>query len=102
MSGVLFGGGGVSKAPRNAASNRRCASSLLKAPALSSWIIDGSWDCDVPKAIGTPVATIGQCIYCLNRRGPLTEEHILAANLGGKSTLLEASCRRCQTIVDEF
>lgn len=55
----------------------------------------------MPKAKGNPVRSIGQCIYCGAKDRPLTEEHILAANLGGEHTLLEASCEVCQTEIND-
>ena len=54
----------------------------------------------MPKAKATPVGAIGRCIYCRTNLAPLHEEHILAANLGGTHTLLEASCRECQDVIN--
>lgn len=45
--------------------------------------------------------TVGRCIYCGAKDCPLTEEHILAANLGGDATLLEACCKACQIEINE-
>jgi len=55
----------------------------------------------VPKAKSKPEATIGRCIYCPDTTGPLGEEHILAANLGGDVTLLKACCPVCQKEINE-
>lgn len=55
----------------------------------------------MPKAKGMPVRTIGRCVYGPDHAPPLTEEHILAANLGGEITLLNACCRDCQKIINE-
>lgn len=39
---------------------------------------------------------IGRCIYCGERDGPLTREHVVPFGLGGSKTLLDASCPKCQ------
>ncbi len=53
------------------------------------------------KARSRPVRTIGRCIYCRADDVPLTEEHILAANLGGVKTLELATCGVCQEKINE-
>lgn len=56
---------------------------------------------DMVKARGTPVRSVEQCVYCLTKSGPLSEEHILAAALNGDPTLLNASCACCQKEINE-
>lgn len=41
---------------------------------------------------------IGRCIYCGTSDGGLSEEHVTPYGLGGRLTLLEASCSRCAKI----
>jgi hypothetical protein len=41
---------------------------------------------------------VGSCIYCGTIEGRLTEEHVTPYGLGGRLTLLEASCHRCARI----
>ncbi len=53
------------------------------------------------KAKGIRLATIGRCIYCLDTEGLFTNEHILAANLGGEYTLGDASCKACQEEINK-
>lgn len=54
----------------------------------------------MPKAKSIPCGSIGKCIYCGAKDCALTEEHILAANLGGEHTLLKACCKVCQTEIN--
>ncbi len=55
------------------------------------------------KAKGIPVGVVGRCVYGCGpeHAGRLFEEHILAANLGGEFTLLDASCGACQKIINK-
>lgn len=55
----------------------------------------------MPKAKRIPVRSVRQCIYCGAKDRPLTEEHLVAAGLGGVFTLLKASCEVCQTEINE-
>ena len=45
---------------------------------------------------------IGRCVYCGTAEGKLTEEHVTPFGLGGKLTLLNASCKRCRDITSRF
>ena len=44
------------------------------------------------------LGTIGKCIYCGDSESSLSEEHIIPLSLGGKFTLKQASCKKCQGI----
>jgi hypothetical protein len=55
----------------------------------------------MPKASGTRFGPVGRCIYCRSEDGPLTDEHIVPANLGGDIILEEASCTTCQKTINE-
>ncbi len=41
--------------------------------------------------------SVGECIYCGETEGKLTDEHIIAYALGGNRILPKASCNVCQT-----
>ncbi len=43
------------------------------------------------KARGTPARSVGQCIYCLTKTGPLSEEHVLGSRdkVGGRNEIRE-------------
>ena len=45
---------------------------------------------------------IGRCVYCGTAEGKLSEEHITPFGLGGKLTLVDASCSNCQKITSRF
>lgn len=45
---------------------------------------------------------INRCIYCGTINPPLDREHIVPYGLGGKFTLLKASCKKCSKITSEF
>src|SRR5579872_2409342 len=46
--------------------------------------------------------TIGRCIYCGTVEDELTEEHITPHGLGGRLTLLRASCQPCSRVTGRF
>jgi hypothetical protein len=54
-----------------------------------------------PGGIGTPLRSVGTCIYCgakechPGKGDPLGEEHIISIGLGGNLVLPEASCEKC-------
>lgn len=52
------------------------------------------------KAKYVPLRDIGRCVYCTDDNPPLTEEHIVPAGLGGEQTLTNASCEKCQKIIN--
>jgi HNH endonuclease len=57
----------------------------------------------VTRVIATKKSThVGACIYCGSTDGELTEEHITPYGLGGRLTLLEASCERCRKVTGEL
>ena len=48
---------------------------------------------------------IGKCIYCgatvySERRQKLGREHVIPRKLGGELTVLEASCKKCEDIIN--
>ncbi len=45
---------------------------------------------------------VGQCIYCGDKAGRLTDEHIIAEGLGGREVLPAASCLNCARITGAF
>jgi hypothetical protein len=45
---------------------------------------------------------IGRCIYCGTAEAKLSEEHVTPFGLGGKLTLLDASCTGCGVITSRF
>lgn len=42
------------------------------------------------------------CIYCKNKSGVLSTEHIIPFSMGGKFELPKASCKSCSTITSKF
>lgn len=43
-----------------------------------------------------------QCIYCGSKEPPLSDEHIVAAGIGGDQVLKDASCQACSDITSRF
>jgi hypothetical protein len=41
------------------------------------------------------------CIYCGDRNGPFGDEHIIPRNLGGQLVFKDASCKRCEVIINK-
>ena len=55
----------------------------------------------MPRAKAKQLQDIGKCIYGSDHLPPFTEEHILAANMGGDVSLGHASCIVCQKIINQ-
>lgn len=48
------------------------------------------------------LGSIGQCIYCRSKHGPLQTEHIIPYGLNGHWELEAASCQKCSKITSQF
>src|SRR5262245_6631795 len=46
--------------------------------------------------------SVGRCIYCGTKDGPLTLEHIVPEGLGGRHEFIGASCGACAAITRDF
>lgn len=55
----------------------------------------------MPKAKGKKYGPVNKYIYCRVDTCNLTDEHILAANLGGEIILNRACCAACQDIINQ-
>jgi hypothetical protein len=44
--------------------------------------------------------SVGRCIYCGDAKSPLTDEHIIPFSFGGNLVLPDASCTKCQRIIN--